>query len=130
MMREVITAGGIIVENSKILLIRHKSGGFAFAKGHIEEGESLEETAIREVGEETTYLGKIVNYLGYIERLSTEKTGEQVKKRVELFKMVRLTSLENVPEEIPEWVNTNQAIKDMQFPEEADFLKLHRFDLS
>jgi hypothetical protein len=44
--------------------------------------------------------------------------------------MVRLTSLENVPEEIPEWVNTNQAIKDMQFPEEADFLKLHRFDLS
>jgi 8-oxo-dGTP pyrophosphatase MutT (NUDIX family) len=40
--------------NTEILLIRHiKSGYWSFPKGHVEEGETEEETAIREVFEET-----------------------------------------------------------------------------
>lgn len=56
--RPVHTAGGIIVDGEKILLIQHKAGGLAFAKGHIEPGESPEVAAVREVAEETGYLGK------------------------------------------------------------------------
>lgn len=38
----------------KVLLIRHKNGGhWAFPKGHVEKGETEEETALREIREET-----------------------------------------------------------------------------
>ncbi len=39
---------------TQILLIKHLNGGhWAFPKGHIEDGETEEETAIREIMEET-----------------------------------------------------------------------------
>lgn len=38
----------------KVLLIRHKNGGhWAFPKGHVEKEETEEETALREIREET-----------------------------------------------------------------------------
>lgn len=38
----------------EVLLIRHKNGGhWAFPKGHVEKGETEEETALREIKEET-----------------------------------------------------------------------------
>ncbi len=44
----------------KILLIRHKNGGhWAFPKGHVEKGESEEETALREIREETALRVKL-----------------------------------------------------------------------
>ena len=40
--------------NTEILLVRHiKSGYWSFPKGHVEEGETEEETARREIKEET-----------------------------------------------------------------------------
>ncbi len=53
-----ISAGAIVYTKSEgqylFLLTQHKNGGhFSFPKGHIEEGESLIETAKREVYEET-----------------------------------------------------------------------------
>lgn len=40
--------------NTEILLVRHlKSGHWSFPKGHVEQGETEEETARREIKEET-----------------------------------------------------------------------------
>lgn len=40
--------------NTEILLIKHlNSGHWSFPKGHVEEGETEVETAIREIKEET-----------------------------------------------------------------------------
>lgn len=46
-------AGGV-VRNAQgdVLLLKHKSGSWVFPKGHIEPGETLLETALREVEEE------------------------------------------------------------------------------
>jgi 8-oxo-dGTP pyrophosphatase MutT (NUDIX family) len=129
-MEVVKTAGGIIVEDQKLLLIRHKGGRLSFAKGHIEEGESPEEAALREVAEETGYTAKIVNFIGSIERASVERTGETVRKRIDLYKMGIVVLNENTPDEKPEWVNQEVAETNMQFPEEAEFLKLHSADLN
>ncbi|MDD4409447.1 MAG: NUDIX domain-containing protein [Candidatus Pacebacteria bacterium] len=40
------------IENPSFLLVKHKGGHWGFPKGHVENGETEEETAIREVGEE------------------------------------------------------------------------------
>jgi 8-oxo-dGTP pyrophosphatase MutT (NUDIX family) len=51
------TAGGMVFRHSQsgvdILMIQDRLGRWTIPKGHVEEGESLDQTAIREVGEET-----------------------------------------------------------------------------
>jgi diadenosine hexaphosphate hydrolase (ATP-forming) len=46
-------AGGVVVNSEgKVLLIRHHNGTWVFPKGHVDEGETPLEAAIREVAEE------------------------------------------------------------------------------
>ncbi len=52
------TAGGMVyrrtsIDHVDILMIQDRLGRWTIPKGHVEEGESNEQTAIREVGEET-----------------------------------------------------------------------------
>jgi 8-oxo-dGTP pyrophosphatase MutT (NUDIX family) len=51
------TAGGVVYrrvgEGCEILMIQDRLGRWTIPKGHVEEGESLEQTALREVAEET-----------------------------------------------------------------------------
>jgi DNA polymerase len=50
----VDTAGGVILSRDKVLLIRKRSERlWCLPKGHVEEGESLEHAALREMEEET-----------------------------------------------------------------------------
>ena len=45
--------GAIIIKDGKALLIQQTNGYWGFPKGHVEEGETEVETAIREIKEET-----------------------------------------------------------------------------
>lgn len=52
------TAGGMVFRRTgagrvDILMIQDRKGRWTIPKGHVEEGESFEQTAIREIGEET-----------------------------------------------------------------------------
>src|SRR3982751_5572377 len=53
------TAGGMVFRRTggkgkiDILMIPDRKGRWTIPKGHVEEGESFEQTAVREVGEET-----------------------------------------------------------------------------
>jgi ADP-ribose pyrophosphatase YjhB (NUDIX family) len=52
-LRRHLSAGGLVLEDGYILLIRNRFGHWGLPKGHWEAGELLAETAIREVREET-----------------------------------------------------------------------------
>ena len=52
MIKEV-SAGVVVFKNDLVLIIKHKNGHIDFPKGHVEGNETLKETAIREVFEET-----------------------------------------------------------------------------
>ncbi|MSR68358.1 NUDIX domain-containing protein [Candidatus Saccharibacteria bacterium] len=65
------TAGGVIfrIKNSKLefLLLQDIKGRWSIPKGHVESGETLEQTAIREIGEETGLVNiKIIDKLDKI----------------------------------------------------------------
>jgi 8-oxo-dGTP pyrophosphatase MutT (NUDIX family) len=66
------TAGGIVFRRNKegeveILLIQDSKDRWTIPKGHIEEGETAQETAVREIGEEAGLeQTKVICWLGKI----------------------------------------------------------------
>jgi 8-oxo-dGTP pyrophosphatase MutT (NUDIX family) len=59
-------AGGIVVMNDQIVLRLTKGGHLVFPKGHIEPGETPEQTAVREIMEETGLITEPVGVAGSI----------------------------------------------------------------
>ena len=56
-----ICCGSVVFNDNKVLIIKHKYGHISFPKGHVEGNETEEETAIREVREETGIDIEIIN---------------------------------------------------------------------
>ncbi len=67
-MREATSCGGVVIYRGKILLLyksfKNRYEGWVLPKGTVEAGEEHEETALREVREETGVSAKIVEYVG------------------------------------------------------------------
>ena len=87
-----VSAGGVIVREQEgqffIALIRVRKR-WGLPKGHVEQGERIDETAVREVREETGLLGKVKRKLGTISYTyrAKSKDGEAIRisKRVTFF---------------------------------------------
>jgi 8-oxo-dGTP pyrophosphatase MutT (NUDIX family) len=72
-------AGGIVVRGGSVLLVhRPKYDDWAFPKGKLDEGESWEDAALRELEEETALQGELGEELG---RTSYEVDGEPKEVR-------------------------------------------------
>jgi 8-oxo-dGTP pyrophosphatase MutT (NUDIX family) len=65
-MRIVNSAGGIVLKDNSILMLRKTNGDWVLPKGRIEEGESEDEAAIREVEEESGITATAISRLGQI----------------------------------------------------------------
>ncbi len=127
-MNKVISAGGIIFRNNPnkqiLLTIYTHIKGLGFAKGHIEKGESLEQAALREVGEETglTKL-KIIKKLGMYTKIATERDGTLVSKDIHMYLIEsENTELHLTAEEQYDWFTIDDAIKNMAVDEDRNFL--------
>lgn len=81
-------AGGMVVRGDKlrreVLVIDDAYGKVTFPKGHLEQGETWEDAAVREIREETGVEARILAPLGRIE-YPVEKAGQTVRKQVRLF---------------------------------------------
>ena len=86
-------AGGVVVRLRngirEVLLIDDQYNRVSFAKGHVEKGETWEDTALREVAEETGISARIIAPLGRVEYPIT-RSGHPVQKQVRLFLMEAL----------------------------------------
>jgi 8-oxo-dGTP diphosphatase len=65
-MNKIQLSGSAIIKEGKLLLLfRKKHGHYEFPGGKVQEGEGIEQTALRETKEEIGCDVKIVEYLGY-----------------------------------------------------------------
>lgn len=85
-----ISAGGVVFFRSNILLLRKYNGDWVLPKGRLEESELLEQTALREVFEESNVKAELIKYIGKIkyEFNRTAITGRvQIQKEVHWYLM-------------------------------------------
>jgi diadenosine hexaphosphate hydrolase (ATP-forming) len=99
---EAVQAGGIIVWRDRVVLRRTLRGEWVFPKGWVDPGETVEQTAIREVREETGVQAEIVSTAG---TAAYEADGE--RRNVAYF-LMRVT-------DSPEWAD-HAGIDAAAFP--------------
>lgn len=127
-MEKVISAGGVFAKRKgeKLYLLLLEYRGFndlGLLKGHMKKGETIEDTAIREVKEETGLADvSIVENLGSLTRRAKEKDGKASSKTIHMFLMTTKNFVHSKPEEKFCWYEFDGAVKKMAFKEEADFL--------
>ena len=85
---EEISAGGVVINNGNVAVLKKFRGEWVLPKGRVEKGESLEQTAIREVFEESGLRAEIVKYIGYVKYKYRHMDGTKVLKTVHYFYMV------------------------------------------
>ena len=122
-MQRQFAAGGVVLKGGagevKALLIKDSYGHWTWPKGHIEEGESPQEAALREVREETG-----LKTLKPIEELGAQEywfnwEGEEVFKTVYIF-LIEAAEGEELSiqtEEIAdgEWLEADQALEKIEY---------------
>lgn len=128
--QKIISAGGVIVRSIDgkpyILLIRDRNySDWVLPKGHLEEGETVEEAALREVADEAGLKHiKIVALLGTYERY-VEKTSE--RKTTHYFLMIPTqnediaTTEDNKKDEIA-WLPLDN-LPSFYLPEQKDLIE-------
>lgn len=117
------SCGVIVFYNDKVLLIKHNLGHIGFPKGHVEGMETEEETAIREVKEETNCDVEIIPGFREIITYSPKKN---IAKDV-IFFIGKPLNKELSPQlaevQKADFVNYKEALNLLTYQDEKDLLK-------
>lgn len=110
---KTIKAGGIVIkeENGQkfvLLIYRKKENDWSFPKGHVEAGEEIQKTALREIEEETGLKTEIKKELLSNEYINS-KTGEEVVVRMYLLKIISEDMKPEHEGDKIEWVKFNEV---------------------
>jgi 8-oxo-dGTP pyrophosphatase MutT (NUDIX family) len=101
-------AGGIVLIDEKVLIVKNKKGDsssdqkswWGYPKGHLEEGESPSEAALREVYEETGFVVELKKEKPIAEsRYEINLRGESVNKTVWFYEMSVVKPFDSEPDD-------------------------------
>lgn len=122
------SAGGVVVRDGHVIVIvptRRGAQGqrvLALPKGHVDPGETPEQTAAREVREETGVEAELVERLGEV-RYFYQRDGKRIFKRVAFFLFAYLSgSLDDHDDEVEEarWMPLDEAMRALSYGGERE----------
>lgn len=126
-MKQEKSCGAIILKEQckelKVLLLKHNAGHWAFAKGHVEGNETEEQTALREIKEETSLDVRLDTNFRTTVRYSPM---ENVEKEVVYFLAYKTEGNETPQlEEISQmkWLNLEEAMNTVTYEKDKEILE-------
>lgn len=132
------TAGGVVINNGKIVVVSQNNNSWSLPKGHLDKAEDELTAAKREICEECGITDlKLVKKLGTYKRFRISKDGKSEDKSdqkiITIF--LFLTSQENLQPEDPDnpeavWLSPEQAVDLLTHPKDKQFLLEHLQDIS
>jgi 8-oxo-dGTP diphosphatase len=123
-------AGGVLFRTSRrgrdkvAVVYREARGDWTFPKGKLDEGESFEEAALREVVEETGITAVIRRFVG-----STNYTHRKGRPKIVAYYLMEAISGEFAPnEEVDElrWVTLDEAYELLTWDRDQELIGLLR----
>jgi 8-oxo-dGTP pyrophosphatase MutT (NUDIX family) len=135
--RTATSAGAIILREIegelKIALAQHQRADktWVLPKGHVEEGESIEQAALREIYEEAGLDNvQLIKHLGTIMRESAKSSGDVVNKTIHFFLAYALSNNQSpAPSDLSftevGWFSPGEAIELLPYEEEQAFVREH-----
>ncbi|MFM1525374.1 MULTISPECIES: NUDIX hydrolase [Helcococcus] len=83
------SAGGVVINDGKVLILKKYYGDWVLPKGKMENNETTDITAVREVEEETGIKAEIIQKIGYARYHYLNQENEDVSKRVDYYLMMQ-----------------------------------------
>ena len=121
-MVNAVSCGGVVIHKGKVLLLyKNQNGkyiGWVLPKGTVESGESLKETALREVKEETAVEADILKYIGKTQYVFNG-SNVKINKSVHWY-LMRANSFECKPQ-------TEEYFTDVGFYKQHEAYHLLKF---
>ena len=126
-----LSAGGAVVRDHEVIVVvpvkrdaRYRRV-LALPKGHLDDGETEEAAATREVTEETGVTAELIDKLGDVE-YSYDRRGRRRNKRVAFYLFeYRSGRLEDHDHEIEvaRWMPLKQAARELTYPGEREIVR-------
>jgi ADP-ribose pyrophosphatase YjhB (NUDIX family) len=129
-MTEAISCGGVVIYRGKVLLLyknyKHKYEGWVLPKGTVEEGEEYQETALREVKEESGVEASLIKYVG-MSHYSFRTYDDTIVKNVHWYLMMS-HSFYSKPQKEEYFLDSgyykyHEAYHMLKFPNEKQILE-------
>ncbi|HYB02124.1 MAG TPA: NUDIX domain-containing protein [Ktedonobacteraceae bacterium] len=129
------SAGAIILREIegelKIALAQHQrtEKTWVLPKGHVEEGETIEEAALREIHEEAGLDNvQLIKHLGSFVRESVKSNGDLIQKTIHFFLAYALTNRQHTaPTDLlfteVGWFKPAEAIELLPYESDQNFLR-------
>ena len=127
-----VSAGGVVVRGDETVVIVPRKPGpegqrtLALPKGHLDDGESMEQAAAREVQEETGVEGELVARLGDVQYWYRRKNGRPRPKQVTFYLFeYRSGDVADHDHEVLEalWMPLEEARTALTFPGEREMIE-------
>jgi 8-oxo-dGTP pyrophosphatase MutT (NUDIX family) len=114
--KTITSAGGVVFLGNSVLMLRKINGDWVLPKGKVEADETTDQTALREVREETGIKGQIIDYLGEtIYRFKNCWSHNEVIEKHVMWYVMKAKSTNTVPQKEEGFV-------------EAKFIHINRID--
>lgn len=128
-MKKEFSAGGIVFNNKReVLITQHSSNKYwSFPKGNPNQGESMKETALREVREEGGVAAEIIGRVGQVNYIYTDPRDQEKTFKIATYYLMRYLSgnPQNHDWEVSQakWVGFEEALKTLSFKNDQEMLE-------
>jgi 8-oxo-dGTP pyrophosphatase MutT (NUDIX family) len=125
-------AGGVVVHDGRVLVLRRPSRGeVRLPKGHVEPGEAVEETALREVGEESGYADLVLGADLGTQEVAFSYKGRRYARTERYFLMAPANDAESARSDgeaqfDPAWLPWDDALRALSYEAEREWVRRAR----